>query len=121
MADVVCITGVESAKRIVTYQGAHAARPADEVDVDSFIGVKSHRAKGKRITTYDVESLSFLEPELPPQTETAEPVEDDAPEVDLDSMNEAVAARDEENPIEEPAVEVHEHVLTIDSEQLNLF
>ena len=121
LADFVCITGVEGAKLIVTYQGAHAARPADEVDVDSFIGVKSHRAKGKRITTYDVESLSFLEPELPPQTETAEPVEDDAPEVDLDSMNEAVAACDEENPIEEPSVEVHEHVLTIDSEQLNLF
>ena len=121
LADFVCITGVEGAKLIVTYQGAHAARPADEVDVDSFIGVKSHRAKGKRITTYDVESLSFLEPELPPQTETAEPMEDDAPEVDLDSMNEAVAARDEENPIEEPSVEVHEHVLTIDSEQLNLF
>ena len=121
VADFVCITGVEGAKLIVTYQGAHAARPADEVDVDSFIGVKSHRAKGKRITTYDVESLSFLEPELPPQPETAEPVEDDAPEVDLDSMNEAVAARDEENPIEESSVEVHEHVLTIDSEQLNLF
>ena len=121
LADFVCITGVEGAKLIVTYQGAHAARPADEVDVDSFIGVKSHRAKGKRITTYDVESLSFLEPELPPQTETAEPMEDDAPEVDLDSMNEAVAARDEENPIEESSVEVHEHVLTIDSEQLNLF
>ncbi|MBQ2008063.1 MAG: DNA gyrase/topoisomerase IV subunit A, partial [Alistipes sp.] len=100
LADFVCITGVEGAKLIVTYQGAHAARPADEVDVDSFIGVKSHRAKGKRITTYDVESLSFLEPELPPQPETAEPMEDDAPEVDLDSMNEAVAARDEENPIE---------------------
>ena len=121
LADFVCITGVEGAKLIVTYQGAHAARPADEVDVDSFIGVKSHRAKGKRITTYDVESLSFLEPELPPQPETAEPMEDDAPEVDLDSMNEAVAARDEENPIEEPSMEVHEHVLTIDSEQLNLF
>ena len=121
LADFVCITGVEGAKLIVTYQGAHAARPADEVDVDSFIGVKSHRAKGKRITTYDVESLSFLEPELPPQTETAEPMEDDAPEVDLDSMNEAVAARDEENLIEESSVEVHEHVLTIDSEQLNLF
>ena len=121
LADFVCITGVEGAKLIVTYQGAHAARPADEVDVDSFIGVKSHRAKGKRITTYDVASLSFLEPELPPQSETAEPMEDDAPEVDLDSMNEAVAARDEENPVEESPMEVHEHVLTIDSEQLNLF
>ena len=121
LSDFVCITGVEGAKLVVTYQGAHAARPADEVDVDSFIGVKSHRAKGKRITTYDVASLSFLEPELPPQDETAEPMDDDAPEVDLDSMNEAVAARDEESPVEESSVEVHEHVLTIDPEQLNLF
>ena len=121
LSDFVCITGVEGAKLVVTYQGAHAARPADEVDVDSFIGVKSHRAKGKRITTYDVASLSFLEPELPPQDETAEPMDDDALEVDLDSMNEAVAARDEESPVEESSVEVHEHVLTIDPEQLNLF
>jgi topoisomerase-4 subunit A len=65
LADFVCITGVEGAKLIVTYQGAHAARPADEVDVDSFIGVKSHRAKGKRITTYEVATLRFIEPEEP--------------------------------------------------------
>ena len=117
-SDFVCMTGVEGAALVVTYKGAHAARPADEVDVDSFIGVKSHRAKGKRITTYDVDTLSFVEPEV---EEAAEPAEDDAPEVDLDSMNEAVAAREVESPVEEPAAEVHEHVLTIDPEQLNLF
>ncbi len=47
----------------VTYQGANAARPADTVDVGEYIGVKSHKAKGKRITTYDVGALAFLEPE----------------------------------------------------------
>ena len=62
LGEFVCITGVEGAKLIVTYQGAHAARPADEVDVDSFIGVKSHRAKGKRITTLNVASIEELEP-----------------------------------------------------------
>lgn len=49
----------------VTYDGAHAMRPADKVDVARFIGVKSHRAKGKRITTYDVAELRFVEPLSP--------------------------------------------------------
>ena len=35
----------------ITYGGAHRTRPADLVDVEQFIGVKSHRAKGKRLTT----------------------------------------------------------------------
>ena len=125
-SDFVCITGVEGAKLQVTYKGAHAARPADEMDVDSFIGVKSHRAKGKRITTYDVDSLLFIEPEQPTPSE---PIDDDVvdeentPEIDLASMTEAVASREVE--VEGTADTVpeaeHEHVLTIDSEQLNLF
>ena len=117
-ADFVCITGVEGATLVVTYKGAHAARPADEVDVDSFIGVKSHRAKGKRITTYDVATLSFVEPE---QVEP-EPQDDvETPEVDLDSMSEAAKAREVEEPMAEEPTEVQEHILTIDPEQLNLF
>ena len=48
----------------VTFGGSHAQRPQEVVDVDEFIGVKSHRAKGKRITTYDVDSLRFIEPEI---------------------------------------------------------
>ena len=125
-ADFVCITGVEGAKLQVTYKGAHAARPADELDVDSFIGVKSHRAKGKRITTYDVDSLLFIEPEVPA---LEEPMDEDmmedvnAPEIDLASMNEAVASRDVEVDVTTDATTEaeHEHVLTIDPEQLNLF
>jgi topoisomerase-4 subunit A len=125
-ADFVCITGVEGAKLQVTYKGAHAARPADEVDVDSFIGVKSHRAKGKRITTYDVDSLLFIEPEQPTPSE---PIDDDvvdeenAPEIDLASMTEAVASREVEVEVTADTVPEaeHEHVLTIDPEQLNLF
>ena len=53
----------------VTYGGAHKNRPADRIDVEQFIGVKSHRAKGKRITTYEVASLRFIEPLRPDPTE----------------------------------------------------
>ena len=126
-SDFVCITGVEGAKLQVTYKGAHAARPADEMDVDSFIGVKSHRAKGKRITTYDVDSLLFIEPELPTPSE---PIDEDvvdeenAPEIDLASMSEAVSSREKEiEPVTETVATEpeQEHILTIDPEQLNLF
>lgn len=36
------------------------------IDVDEFVGVKSHRAKGKRLTTYDVDRLRMIEPERLP-------------------------------------------------------
>lgn len=49
----------------VIFGGNHAQRPQELMDVDEFIGIKSHRAKGKRITTYDVASLRFIEPETP--------------------------------------------------------
>jgi topoisomerase-4 subunit A len=48
----------------VTFKGAHASRPADMIDVEAFIGVKSCRAKGKRITTYEVYKIKFDEPRM---------------------------------------------------------
>ena len=71
-ADLVAVTERTGAKLEITYKGAHASRPADEVDVDEFVGVKSHRAKGKRLTTYEVATLRFIEPELPPEPEPSD-------------------------------------------------
>jgi topoisomerase-4 subunit A len=104
------------------------------LDVDSFIGVKSHRAKGKRITTYDVATLHFVEPELPAEPELTEP-DDEEPEtvdVDLDQVADAEVDIDvevddvtiEPEPAvvsEEPEKEVYGSGIVIDSEQLNLF
>ncbi|MFR9584427.1 MAG: DNA gyrase/topoisomerase IV subunit A, partial [Rikenellaceae bacterium] len=70
--DLICMSARKGAKLVISYKGAHATRPNDEVDVDEFIGIKSHRAKGKRITTYDVATLHFVEPE----TEEVEEAED---------------------------------------------
>lgn len=49
----------------IVYGGAHSTRPVDLIDVEQFIGVKSHRAKGKRVTTYDVKTLRFVDPVRP--------------------------------------------------------
>lgn len=46
----------------VVYGGAHKTRPTDVIDVDEFIGVKGFRAKGKRVSTYDISKLRFIEP-----------------------------------------------------------
>ena len=116
--EFVAITSAEGATLKVESTGAHATRPADEIDVDSFIGVKSHRAKGKRITTYQVASLTFIEPEPAPEPEQepAEDMTDEVLDVDLDSVN------DVELPQEpQPSVSDDEPVLMLDSEQLNLF
>lgn len=93
--EFVCITGVGGATLRITYKGAQASRPADEVDVDSFIGVKSRKAKGKRLSTYDIDTLTFIEPELPPQPEPSEDAEDveDAAEED-DGQQESVDLTD---------------------------
>ena len=56
-----------------TFGGSDAFREALEIDVEDFIGVKSYKAKGKRITTFAVEQISELEPiRFPEETETVE-------------------------------------------------
>ncbi|HUW04951.1 MAG TPA: DNA gyrase/topoisomerase IV subunit A [Williamwhitmania sp.] len=46
----------------ITFGGAHAHRLNELVDVSEFIGVKSFRARGKRLTTYVVGEAKFVEP-----------------------------------------------------------
>lgn len=75
---LVAVTDKPGAKLAVAYGGANASRPVDILSVDEFIGVKSHRAKGKRITTYEVESLTFIEPEEPEEPEVPDSGEEAA-------------------------------------------
>jgi len=46
----------------VVFGGNDAYREALVVDADEFIGVKSFKAKGKRLSTFDVETINELEP-----------------------------------------------------------
>jgi topoisomerase-4 subunit A len=47
---------------MITFKGKQANRPAEYIDVDEFIGIKSFRAKGKRASAYDVKTIEFIEP-----------------------------------------------------------
>ena len=60
----VAMTDVAGAQLEVVFGGQHEQRATEYVDVDEFIAVKSHRARGKRITNYEVATLKFIEPEI---------------------------------------------------------
>ena len=61
-------------RMLVTFGGADAVRPPLEIDAEQFIAVKGYKAKGKRITTYQVERIEELEPLRFPE-EPEEPVD----------------------------------------------
>lgn len=44
------------------YGGKYNGRSPEEVDADAFVGVKSHRAKGKRLSNLTLEEVIWLEP-----------------------------------------------------------
>jgi len=46
----------------LNYGGADAFRGSEEIDAEQFIGVKGYKAKGKRLTTCQLESVVELEP-----------------------------------------------------------
>jgi topoisomerase-4 subunit A len=64
----------------VTYGGADAFRGSEEVDVEQFITVKGFKAKGKRLSTYQIESIT----ELPPTRFPEPPELPDVPDVPED-------------------------------------
>ena len=74
---------------LVTYGGADEFRGSEEIDAEQFITVKGFRAKGKRISTWQIESIKELEPTRFPE-EPAEPTdqndaEDEEEDLDPDA------------------------------------
>ncbi len=56
------MTDVDYPRFEVVYGGNDAYREALVVDAEEFISVKSFKAKGKRLTTFEVETINELEP-----------------------------------------------------------
>jgi len=70
----------------VTYGGADAYRGSEEIDAEQFIAVKGYKAKGKRVSTWQIESIEELEPvRFPEEPETPEnPESPEKPEENAD-------------------------------------
>ena len=76
----------------LTYGGADDFRGAEEIDAEQFIAVKGYKAKGKRLTTYTLESVVELEPTRFPE----EPEEAEAPEIQEDEDLDPDAGKSEQ-------------------------
>jgi topoisomerase-4 subunit A len=72
---------------LVTYGGNDAFRGTEDIDVEQFISVKGFKAKGKRISTFEVASIEELEPLRFPEKED-ENENDDNGENDNDTDEE---------------------------------
>ena len=57
----------------VRFGGADAVREPLIIDAEEFIGAKSFKAKGKRISNYTIESVTEIEPRELPQPELPDP------------------------------------------------
>ena len=72
----------------LTYGGADSFRDPLEVDVEQFIGVKSYKAKGKRLTTCEVKFIEELEPQRFPEPEEVAEETDERQLVEVDASPE---------------------------------
>lgn len=80
----------------VTFAGADAFREPLVIDAEEYIGVKSYKAKGKRVTTFEVDTIEEIEPrEMPDGEEEQPPVDIDADTVEADDVINQNDVRDE--------------------------
>jgi topoisomerase-4 subunit A len=82
---LVAISGEVRPRFEIKYGGPHKTRPTDIIIADEFITVKGCKAKGKRLTTYNVSKITEIEPLEPPQApEPEEPEQTDSlPDIDF--------------------------------------
>lgn len=75
---LISITEVEYPRLEIQFGGKHKDRKNEIVEVAEFIGVKSFKAKGKRLTSYMVDNIQEIEPVV--KKEAALPVKEEPEE-----------------------------------------
>ncbi|MFV0377415.1 MAG: DNA gyrase/topoisomerase IV subunit A [Mangrovibacterium sp.] len=78
------ITWVHYPRFEITFGGKNAQRENEIIEVAEFISVKSYKARGKRLTNYEVENITEIEPVVKDEDEIAQPEE--APEPDTEDI-----------------------------------
>ena len=105
----------------VTYGGADEFRGAEEIDAEQFIAVKGYKAKGKRLTTWQIENIEELEPiRFPEKPENADDSDDseyaDGSEYADDSDNSEELTPSEDTPAPRKS-QPHEELSLFDDEE----
>ena len=85
----ILLTSQPYPRLLVTYGDNDEFRGSEEIDVEQFIAVKGYKAKGKRLTTFQIASIEELEPTRFPEPEnqnnTDNPEEEPAEDLDPDA------------------------------------
>ena len=95
-SQLVLLTDVPYPRIRITFGGNDAFRDPMEVDAEQFISVKGFKARGKRLTTWSVESIEELEPLRQP-----EPAQDENEEASSDESEEPAQNEDSVMPSNE--------------------
>ncbi len=59
---MICLSGERYPRFEVMFGGKYEARPPEIILAEEFIGEKSYKARGKRITTFEVKEIREIEP-----------------------------------------------------------
>ena len=81
------ITEVEYPRLEVSFGGRHKNRENEIIEVADFIGVKSYKARGKRLSTYEVKVIKELEPLIKEAEEVVEEENDNKEKDDTSQMS----------------------------------
>jgi topoisomerase-4 subunit A len=69
---LISITEVEYPRLEIEFGGKHINREKEIIEVAEFIGVKSYKAKGKRLTSYMVDNIHEIEPVVKKETSASD-------------------------------------------------
>jgi topoisomerase-4 subunit A len=85
---LVSVTWVRYPRLEIEFGGKNRDREHEIIEVAEFIGVKSWKAKGKRLTNYQVENIRELEPVIRDEHDTIPPEEiiEEKPEAEYDDI-----------------------------------
>jgi topoisomerase IV subunit A len=80
--EFVAITAREYPRLQLFFGGKHKNRSNEELDVESFIGVKGFKARGKRLSNYEIRKVEELEPVRLKEENIVEPLPENLLEID---------------------------------------
>jgi topoisomerase-4 subunit A len=66
---LISVTEVEYPRFELHFGGKHKGRENEIIEVAEFIGVKSHKARGKRLSSFMVDNIQEIEPVVRKETE----------------------------------------------------
>ncbi len=90
---LISLTEVEYPRFEIMFGGKHKERGKEIIEVAEFIGIKSFKAKGKRITNYSVDNILEINPVLKKE---AEKVVEEIPEIEEKPVGEEKPASDDD-------------------------